>query len=602
MNAPAEPTQDLGFREIPIRELAVSTTHVQAARRRRYAEAALNELAASIRSCGVLQPILVRPLSGSEIHSFEIVAGERRYIASSRAGMEYVPAFVRALTDAEVLEAQLIENIQREELDPISEAEGLKELMDLKQINVDELGELLGKSRSGIYQRLKLLQLPPEAREALEQGKLDVSRAELVGRIVDPKQQAIALKLATERDWKDRWAHSVRDLQSELTKKGAYISLQGAPFDPADATLVPDMGACTTCPHRTGVSSSIADESPDVCTNSLCHKVKVKAATARRAAEAQAAGKPIVRGAEAKEIAPSKSALVGFVDLDAVCEDDVFTVPEPKYEDSPEYQQAIETWQAREQRWQPRTYRQLLGDADLPVTLMEDPKTKRIRELVPVDQARKALKAKDIQLAKSVGKAPPKQERGSGSGHLSDWHRQHEEQRARQEAETAFRMRVFTEVFPKAIGPLSADELTAIAIAESKEWAVERTLAPLYGDRWKSMGEWSAPEIGRLLRLALVVGEVSHGQPTQLFALAKRYKVDPAKIKAAIAAEKKAAESEGSAQAEKTETPAKTSPASKRPKTSASKKPAAEKKPAKKVATKKAAAKKDRPAKKAKRS
>ena len=127
--------------------------------RRDFEEDSLNELADSIRSSGVLQPILVRPVHGEE-YLYELVAGERRWRASQIAELEEVPAMVRDLDDQESLAIALIENLQREDLNPIEEAMGLKRLQEQFSLTQEDLAERVGKSRSAIANTLRLMQLP----------------------------------------------------------------------------------------------------------------------------------------------------------------------------------------------------------------------------------------------------------------------------------------------------------------------------------------------------------------------------------------------------------------------------------------------------------
>jgi ParB/RepB/Spo0J family partition protein len=168
----------------------------------------LTELANSIKATGMHQPILVRPLTGSRVADtdravqFELVCGERRLRASQQAGLDTVPAMVRVLTDDQVLEIQLVENLQRDDLTAIEEAEGYDALMQHASITADQVGEKIGKSRSYVYGRLKLLDLCTEARVSLRDRTIDASRALLVARIPDHKLQIKAMKeIVTRGQW-----------------------------------------------------------------------------------------------------------------------------------------------------------------------------------------------------------------------------------------------------------------------------------------------------------------------------------------------------------------------------------------------------------------
>jgi ParB family chromosome partitioning protein len=144
--------------------------------RRDFAEKDLNDLAASIREKGVIQPLILRP-HPSEPEIFEIVAGERRWRAAQLAQLHELPVVVRALDDTEVLELAIIENIQREDLNAIEEAMGYRQLMDRFGHTQERLAEALGKSRSHIANLLRLLTLPEEVLDHVRHGRLSAGHA-----------------------------------------------------------------------------------------------------------------------------------------------------------------------------------------------------------------------------------------------------------------------------------------------------------------------------------------------------------------------------------------------------------------------------------------
>ena len=143
--------------------------------RRHFDDAALRELADSIKSQGIIQPLLVRPLGGE--NTYQIVAGERRWRAAQLAGLKEVPVYVRQLSDKEVMAAALIENLQREDLNPIEEAEALQALRDALELTQEELASRLGKSRPAIANALRLLQLSANARADIQAGLLSAGHA-----------------------------------------------------------------------------------------------------------------------------------------------------------------------------------------------------------------------------------------------------------------------------------------------------------------------------------------------------------------------------------------------------------------------------------------
>ena len=154
--------------------------------RRRFTETELDALAQSIREKGILQPLLVRPVSGEEA-AFELVAGERRWRAAQRVGLHEVPAIVRAFADSEALEIALVENLQREDLSPLEEAEAYSRLVDEFGRTQAGLAEAVGKSRSHVANTLRLLSLPEPVRRRLEEGELSAGHARALLVAHDPE-------------------------------------------------------------------------------------------------------------------------------------------------------------------------------------------------------------------------------------------------------------------------------------------------------------------------------------------------------------------------------------------------------------------------------
>ena len=144
--------------------------------RKNFSKASLEELANSIRERGVIQPIIVRPSKPSE-GKYEIIAGERRWLASQNAGLHEVPVVVLNVNDVKSLEFSIIENVQRQDLDPIEEARGYQRLIDDYNYNHDKLSKFIGKSRSYIANSLRLLSLQEEILLMVEQGNLSAGHA-----------------------------------------------------------------------------------------------------------------------------------------------------------------------------------------------------------------------------------------------------------------------------------------------------------------------------------------------------------------------------------------------------------------------------------------
>lgn len=155
--------------------------------RKRFNDESLSELADSIRVSGLLQPIMVRPVRDSEEREYELVAGERRLRAGKLAGLEEVPAIVRELSDDESLVFALIENLQREDLNAIEEAQGLASLRDQLGLSQEELADKVGKSRPAVANSLRLLQLPEIIQEDLQSGALTAGHGRALLAVDDDK-------------------------------------------------------------------------------------------------------------------------------------------------------------------------------------------------------------------------------------------------------------------------------------------------------------------------------------------------------------------------------------------------------------------------------
>lgn len=162
--------------------------------RRDFPEAALQDLAASIRQKGVIQPLIVRPIVGTD--RFEIVAGERRWRASQIAQLHELPVIIRDFDDTEVLEVAIIENIQRADLNAMEEALGFRQLMDRFGHTQEKLAEALSKSRSHVANLLRLLSLPEDVQAFVREGKLSAGHARAL--ITSPNPSALARRVIAE--------------------------------------------------------------------------------------------------------------------------------------------------------------------------------------------------------------------------------------------------------------------------------------------------------------------------------------------------------------------------------------------------------------------
>jgi ParB family chromosome partitioning protein len=147
--------------------------------RRVFAETELDELTASLRERGMIQPIVARPVRGAP-DAYEIIAGERRWRAAQRAGLHEVPVVIIEATDEESLQLAIIENVQRADLNPLEEAEGYRALVEDYSHTQDDIAKMVGKSRSHVANTLRLLKLPPSIRGYIVKGKLDAGHARML--------------------------------------------------------------------------------------------------------------------------------------------------------------------------------------------------------------------------------------------------------------------------------------------------------------------------------------------------------------------------------------------------------------------------------------
>ena len=177
-------SEESGLRNIPVDRIETNPNQP----RKVFDEDDLNELSDSIATHGLLQPIVVRRMGDG----YQIVAGERRYTAACRAGLHEIPALVREVTEDEILQLALIENLQRSDLNPLEAARGYKSLVEDNGLTHEEVAQVLSKSRSSISNALRLLELPEEVQEYVEDGKISAGHARAILSVKD-EQARIAL-------------------------------------------------------------------------------------------------------------------------------------------------------------------------------------------------------------------------------------------------------------------------------------------------------------------------------------------------------------------------------------------------------------------------
>ena len=270
--------------------------------RKRFNQTALEQLAANIKEVGIVQPILIRPVTPTvdAPQHFEIVAGERRWRAGNIAELQRGPTMIRKLTDLQAREIQLLENLQREDPHPMEEAEGFQELMLNAGYTADRLVEKLKKSRSHIYGRLKLCALTTEVREKFLDDAITPSTALLIARIPVPALQIKALGEISAPIYQGTGEPMPYRAALRHVQQNYMVDLTRALFKLTDATLLPLAGACTKCPKKSGNQPEVFDDikSADVCTDPECYAEKRLAHDALAIAAAGKGGIPIYQGEE----------------------------------------------------------------------------------------------------------------------------------------------------------------------------------------------------------------------------------------------------------------------------------------------------------------
>jgi ParB/RepB/Spo0J family partition protein len=505
------------IRNLALKSIEPSGTPVQERRRTHYDPAALKELAANIKAVQVIEPIIVRPKNGGkDAERFEIVAGERRWRASREAGLDTIPAIVRTLDDSQVLEIQLVENLHREGLHALEEAEGYEILMQQHHYDVEQLCAKVGRSRAYVYARLKLLALDKKSREAFYAGKLTAATALLIARIPVPALQQEALKAITAT-WNGEplpYKDAHRHVQDRYMTR-----LKDAPFDAKAADLVPGAGPCSTCPKLTCNQPELFGDikNADVCTDPVCYAGKRAAWGERLRAQAEADGRTVLSGKDAKRIAPygvNSNLQGGYVSLDQQC-----------YEDQ-----------------KGRTYRQLLGKEFKSETLIADPESGRIVEVIKLTEHGDALKAKGVRAERPT--------RGNDSERVR-------QQAAR--AETLFRERVFNAVRAKTPGSIASADLRLVAqglwqtagndsrvrLARLWDWAGKSNVSEVVHRCDVKIVKLTEEELRRFVLDCALIGEIHANaydtrKPLKLLETAKRLRIHTDEVRKTLKSEQAA--------------------------------------------------------------
>ena len=221
--------------------------------RKQFDEAALSELADSIAQHGVLQPLLVRPIIGG---GYQLIAGERRWRASRIAGLTQVPVIIKELTDDEAAVISLIENLQREDLNPIEEAYGFASLIKDFDLTQEEAARRVGKSRPAVANALRLLRLPQEVIDAVREGKLSAGHARALAAIDDEKTAIFAAKTVMEKGLSVRETEKlVKALTAEKKEKRKKTDARNSFFDEVELSLNNSLGRKAKVVTKSGKES-----------------------------------------------------------------------------------------------------------------------------------------------------------------------------------------------------------------------------------------------------------------------------------------------------------------------------------------------------------
>lgn len=256
-------TKQGSLTHIPISKIRLNPKNY----RKVFDEKALSELAEQLKQHGILSSLMLRPASKG---TFEVVVGERRFRAAKIAGLKEVPARVVELTDDQVLEVQLDENMQRENPHPLDESAAIRLMLDAG-MSIEEISLRLGKSKGLIYNRIKLSELIQPIQEMFMSNILTLQAAIEISELSIESQEQFFERSC--KKWKTE-GFNLRGLSDQL--RAFKFNLQNAPFDTKDTTLFEDAGACSNCPYNSETLKSLFPEMTKgaICSNISCYKTK----------------------------------------------------------------------------------------------------------------------------------------------------------------------------------------------------------------------------------------------------------------------------------------------------------------------------------------
>ena len=293
--------------------------------RKTYPQDELEELADSIRTQGVMQPIVVR-IQPEEVNAdghfeYEVVFGHRRFRGAAIAGRDDIPAIVRVMNDEQAAIAQVHENMKRKDVTALEEADSYVHLRTEHRMTAEQIGLAVGKTKAYVYARLKLASVASEVRDAVMTRGLSPEIALLIARLPHIVLQRAALAKARLPDFRqvegepEQWV-SVRDTKRML-KELFELDVDVAQFDTTDAKLIDCAGACTDCPKRAGNMEGLSEIlDPGICTDSDCYKQKQEAFVWLRTDQLRADGRTVIEGEAAVEQMETRHYIKDYTTLD----------------------------------------------------------------------------------------------------------------------------------------------------------------------------------------------------------------------------------------------------------------------------------------------
>jgi ParB/RepB/Spo0J family partition protein len=458
----------------------------------------IGDIVESIRAQGVLEPLLGRRVADQ----VEVVFGRRRRAAAMAVGLASVPIIIRdVMTDAEVLEAQIVENRDRRDVHPMEEAEGYEALLRIPREDgtpraLEDIAARVGADVRYLTRRLALLKLAPEVREAFAAGRIETSVALLLATLRKVDQVKACGDLAASEDG-TRGAVPYRAALDHV-RRTYLLRLADAPFTLSAEDLVPGVGACGGCPKRTGSNPNLFGEfeATELCTDPACYAKKVSAGWSRLAQAAKDSGREVLGEKEAADVfrfgATTPSNESPFIDIDDRCFDD------PKE----------------------RTYREILGDA-LPVTTLARDGQGGVHDLLDRKEARKAVRG---ALPKQAAAKAEEREAVAAQAAADD----------REEKIREATYRLALQEFAKKVDDkglpvrVVAEALLLKARDTRKRWKLD--------DEGAVFAKLKAPSICRLIvdaALEIVAFDpFMRGEPSRVEDVAATYRVDLKKVRA----------------------------------------------------------------------